>query len=162
MHAVDRLCRTPFPSSVRPPFGIEQLAVQRWLQRLFIVLGSWSLLALFGSAAVRGQHSERRRDQFAAGRRRVAAVVASTSGFSAGAHTARLAAPAVSAADNHAGAVKPPEDAVVALAPTPVTRSASTRRPGPVHFALEYFRAEHTLYEYGATDPNDSTIVYIK
>jgi len=31
-----------------------------------------------------------------------------------------------------------------------------------VHFALEYFRAEHTLYEYGATDPNDSTIVYIK
>ena len=33
---------------------------------------------------------------------------------------------------------------------------------GPVHFALEYFRAEHTLYEYGATDPKDPTIVYIK
>jgi hypothetical protein len=33
---------------------------------------------------------------------------------------------------------------------------------GPVHFALEYFRAEHTLYEYGVTDPNDPTIVDIK
>jgi hypothetical protein len=32
---------------------------------------------------------------------------------------------------------------------------------GPVHFALEYFRAEHTLYEYGATDPKDPTIVDI-
>jgi len=31
-----------------------------------------------------------------------------------------------------------------------------------VHFALEYFRAEHTLYEYGVADPNDPTIVYIK
>lgn len=26
---------------------------------------------------------------------------------------------------------------------------------GPVHFALEYFRAEHTLYEYGEVNPND-------
>jgi hypothetical protein len=32
---------------------------------------------------------------------------------------------------------------------------------GPVHFALEYFRAQHTLYEYGVIDPNDPTIVNI-
>lgn len=33
---------------------------------------------------------------------------------------------------------------------------------GPVHFALEYFRAEHSLYEYGEADANDPTIVRIK
>lgn len=33
---------------------------------------------------------------------------------------------------------------------------------GPVHFALEYFRAEHTLYEYGEADANDPTIVHIR
>jgi hypothetical protein len=32
---------------------------------------------------------------------------------------------------------------------------------GPVHFALEYFRAEHTLYEYGVADPNDPTLIYL-
>jgi hypothetical protein len=33
---------------------------------------------------------------------------------------------------------------------------------GPVHFALEYFRAEHTLYKYGEADPNDPTLISIK
>ena len=33
---------------------------------------------------------------------------------------------------------------------------------GPVHFALEYFRAEHTLYEYGEVNPSDPTIINIK
>jgi len=33
---------------------------------------------------------------------------------------------------------------------------------GPLRFALEYFRAEHGLYEYGETDPNDPTIINIK
>jgi hypothetical protein len=33
---------------------------------------------------------------------------------------------------------------------------------GPVHFALEYFRAEHDLYEYGVADPNDATRITIK
>jgi hypothetical protein len=32
---------------------------------------------------------------------------------------------------------------------------------GPVHFALEYFRAEHTLYEYGTTDPNNPGVINI-
>jgi hypothetical protein len=32
---------------------------------------------------------------------------------------------------------------------------------GPLHFALEYFRAEHTFHEYGETDPDDPTIVHI-
>jgi hypothetical protein len=32
---------------------------------------------------------------------------------------------------------------------------------GPVHFALEYFRAEHTLYEYGVADPADPTTIHI-
>lgn len=31
---------------------------------------------------------------------------------------------------------------------------------GPVHFALEYFRAEHTLHAFGMADPNDPTVVY--
>ena len=30
---------------------------------------------------------------------------------------------------------------------------------GPLHFALEYFRAEHTFHEYGEQDPDDPTIV---
>lgn len=33
---------------------------------------------------------------------------------------------------------------------------------GPLHFALEYFRAEHGLYEYGEADPNDATSINIK
>lgn len=33
---------------------------------------------------------------------------------------------------------------------------------GPLHFALEYFRAEHTLYEYGEVDPIDPTIIHVK
>ena len=32
---------------------------------------------------------------------------------------------------------------------------------GPLHFALEYFRAEHDLYEYGEVDPNDPTLITI-
>ncbi len=32
---------------------------------------------------------------------------------------------------------------------------------GPVIFALEYFRAEHNLYEYGEPDPNNPNIVNI-
>jgi hypothetical protein len=31
---------------------------------------------------------------------------------------------------------------------------------GPVHFALEYFRAEHTLHPFGMADPTDAGIVY--
>jgi hypothetical protein len=33
---------------------------------------------------------------------------------------------------------------------------------GPVHFALEYFRAEHTLYEYGEASPSDPSVINIK
>jgi hypothetical protein len=33
---------------------------------------------------------------------------------------------------------------------------------GPVVFALEYFRAEHTLYEYGEADPANPGIVNVK
>jgi hypothetical protein len=33
---------------------------------------------------------------------------------------------------------------------------------GPLQFALEYFRAEHDLYEYGEANPNDPTIINIK
>jgi hypothetical protein len=33
---------------------------------------------------------------------------------------------------------------------------------GPLRFALEYFRAEHGLYEYGEADPNDPTVINIK
>jgi hypothetical protein len=33
---------------------------------------------------------------------------------------------------------------------------------GPVHFALEYFRAEHTLYEYGEANPTDPSLINIK
>jgi hypothetical protein len=33
---------------------------------------------------------------------------------------------------------------------------------GPVHFALEYFRAEHALYEYGEADPVNPMLVTIK
>jgi hypothetical protein len=33
---------------------------------------------------------------------------------------------------------------------------------GPVRFALEYFRAEHALYEYGEADPNNSMLITIK
>jgi hypothetical protein len=33
---------------------------------------------------------------------------------------------------------------------------------GPVHFALEYFRAEHTFHDYGEADPDDPTIISIK
>jgi hypothetical protein len=33
---------------------------------------------------------------------------------------------------------------------------------GPLRFALEYFRAEHNLYEYGEADPNDPTLISIK
>jgi hypothetical protein len=33
---------------------------------------------------------------------------------------------------------------------------------GPLRFALEYFRAEHDLYEYGVADPNDATKITIK
>jgi Gram-negative porin len=33
---------------------------------------------------------------------------------------------------------------------------------GPLHFALEYFRAEHDLYEYGEANPNDPTLINIK
>lgn len=33
---------------------------------------------------------------------------------------------------------------------------------GPLRFALEYFRAEHDLYEYGETDPNNANLVTIK
>lgn len=32
---------------------------------------------------------------------------------------------------------------------------------GPVHFALEYFRAEHTWYDRGVTDPNNPALVNI-
>ena len=32
---------------------------------------------------------------------------------------------------------------------------------GPVHFALEYFRAEHTLYEFGKARPADPTLIDI-
>ena len=33
---------------------------------------------------------------------------------------------------------------------------------GPVHFALEYFRAEHTLYEYGQQRPDNPLLVDIR
>jgi hypothetical protein len=33
---------------------------------------------------------------------------------------------------------------------------------GPLHFALEYFRAAHTQYEYGEVDPVDPTIIHVK
>jgi hypothetical protein len=33
---------------------------------------------------------------------------------------------------------------------------------GPVHFALEYFRAEHGLYEYGEADPVNPMLITIK
>jgi hypothetical protein len=33
---------------------------------------------------------------------------------------------------------------------------------GPLHFALEYFRAEHDLYEYGEADPNNPSVVTIR
>ena len=33
---------------------------------------------------------------------------------------------------------------------------------GPLHFALEYFRAEHDLYEYGEVNATDPTIINIK
>jgi hypothetical protein len=33
---------------------------------------------------------------------------------------------------------------------------------GPLRFALEYFRAEHVLHQYGEADPNDMTKVTIK
>ncbi len=33
---------------------------------------------------------------------------------------------------------------------------------GPVHFGLEYFRAEHDLYEYGEVDPNNPSLINIK
>jgi hypothetical protein len=33
---------------------------------------------------------------------------------------------------------------------------------GPVHFALEYFRAQHTLYEYGEARADDPTLIDIK
>jgi hypothetical protein len=33
---------------------------------------------------------------------------------------------------------------------------------GPLHFALEYFRAEHDLYEYGEADLNNPTLIHIK
>jgi len=33
---------------------------------------------------------------------------------------------------------------------------------GPLHFALEYFRAEHDLWEYGEADPNDPNSIHIK
>jgi hypothetical protein len=33
---------------------------------------------------------------------------------------------------------------------------------GPVVFALEYFRAEHTLYEFGQANPNDPNLIDIK
>lgn len=32
---------------------------------------------------------------------------------------------------------------------------------GPMRFALEYFRAEHTFYEYGEADANDPTLINI-
>ena len=32
---------------------------------------------------------------------------------------------------------------------------------GPLHFALEYFRAEHNFYEYGEADPDDPTIINV-
>ena len=30
---------------------------------------------------------------------------------------------------------------------------------GPLHFALEYFRAEHTLYDYGQVDPTNPNLI---
>ncbi|HVY29816.1 MAG TPA: hypothetical protein VHB79_24820 [Polyangiaceae bacterium] len=33
---------------------------------------------------------------------------------------------------------------------------------GPVHVALEYFRAEHDLYEYGEADPNNPNLINIR
>jgi hypothetical protein len=33
---------------------------------------------------------------------------------------------------------------------------------GPLRFALEYFRAEHRLYEYGEANPSDPTLISIK
>lgn len=33
---------------------------------------------------------------------------------------------------------------------------------GPVRFALEYFRAEHQLYEFGEANPSDPTLVSVK
>lgn len=33
---------------------------------------------------------------------------------------------------------------------------------GPVHFALEYFRAEHSLYEYGEADVANPSLINIK
>lgn len=33
---------------------------------------------------------------------------------------------------------------------------------GPLHFGLEYFRAEHGLYEFGEANPNDPTLINIK
>jgi len=33
---------------------------------------------------------------------------------------------------------------------------------GPLHFALEYFRAEHDLYEYGEADPNNMALIHIR
>jgi Gram-negative porin len=33
---------------------------------------------------------------------------------------------------------------------------------GPLHFALEYFRAEHDLYEYGVADPSNASLITIK
>jgi hypothetical protein len=33
---------------------------------------------------------------------------------------------------------------------------------GPVHFALEYFRAEHGLYEFGEANPTDPTLINIR
>jgi hypothetical protein len=33
---------------------------------------------------------------------------------------------------------------------------------GPIHFALEYFRAEHDLYDYGVADPNNAALITIK
>jgi hypothetical protein len=32
---------------------------------------------------------------------------------------------------------------------------------GPLHFALEYFRAEHTFHDYGEADPNDPTLINV-
>jgi hypothetical protein len=33
---------------------------------------------------------------------------------------------------------------------------------GPLHFALEYFRAEHQMYEYGEVDPSNAAIINVK
>ena len=32
---------------------------------------------------------------------------------------------------------------------------------GPVHFALEYFRADHTLHAFGMADVNDPTMIHL-